>query len=64
MLGDIGRGEADGNRYDSGASHDTTLQGLVANAGGFLYGHVVRSGKQNVGCLDGYHLQGRIGARK
>ncbi|PYS08157.1 MAG: hypothetical protein DMG17_29450 [Acidobacteria bacterium] len=55
---------ADGNRDNSGASHDPTLQGLVANAGAFLYGHVVRSGKQKVWCLDGYQLQGRIGTGK
>ena len=64
MLGDIGRREADGNRDNSGASHDPTLQCLVANAGAFLYGHVVRSGKQKVWCLDGYQLQGRIGTGK
>jgi len=64
MLGDIGRREADGNGDNSGASHDPTLQGLVANAGAFLYGHVVRSGKQKVWCLDGYQLQGRIGTGK
>ena|SRR2546426_662695 len=64
MLGDIGRRQADGNRDNSGASHDTTLQGLVANAGAFLYGQVVRSGKQNVWCFDRYQLQRRIGAVK
>jgi len=64
MLGDIGRRKTDGDRDNSGTSHNTTLQGLVAYAGAFLHSHVVRSGKQNVWCLDGYQLQGRIGAAK
>ncbi|MBI4471103.1 MAG: hypothetical protein HY646_00440 [Acidobacteria bacterium] len=55
MLGDIGRREFDGSGDSFGASDDT-LQRLVADAGAFLYSHVVRPGKQIIRRLDGYQL--------
>src|SRR5262249_47505121 len=64
MLCDVGRGEADGSRNRSRASGDPTLQSLVADAGAFLYGHAIRSGKQNVRCLDAYQLERAIGSGK
>src|SRR5215831_17425549 len=64
MLCDVSRGEANGSGNRSRASGDPTLQSLVADAGAFLYGHAVRSGKQNVRCLDAYQLEGAIGCGK
>src|SRR5262249_41343116 len=64
MLCDVSRGEANRSGNRSRASGDPTLQSLVADAGAFLYGHAVRSGKQNVRCLDAYQLEGAIGCGK
>ncbi len=64
MLCDVGRGEANGSRDSSRASGDPTLQSLVADAGAFLYGHTVWSGKKNVWRLDAYYLERVVRAGK
>jgi hypothetical protein len=64
MLCDVGRGEANGRRDSFRASDNTTLQSLVADAGAFLYGHAVWSGKQNVWRLDVYYLERAVRAGK
>ena len=62
MLGDIGRRQVYRSGDVSGATDDTALQGLVANAGALLYRDPVWSKKEIVRGFDGDQFQGGIEA--